>query len=218
MTTNQLRRNNAGLTMVEVLIASTIFALMAVSLLSYVQYGSQAWKTGHQKLDVGSYYRSVTDTIQRELQQADKVLEPKVNGPASTAMTYDLAISSGSAYVGTATFLLEWVPASRIVRRRIIAKSSTVTSVWSLLPKLTVTTITLVDSDTSNSNTNKPPTNAMPAGYEFTVARDVATFTVTRTSSWTANIAIGIESSMGGEDGRAETKLSTMTFAIPSGR
>ena len=103
MTTYQLHGNRVGLTMVEVLIASTVFALMAISLLSYVQYGSQAWKTGHQKLDVGSYYRSVTDTIQRELQQADKVLEPKVNGPASSALKYDLAISSGSARISAAS-------------------------------------------------------------------------------------------------------------------
>lgn len=213
MTPCQLRRNRKGLTMVEVLIASTVFALMSISLLSYVQYGSQAWKTGHQKLDVGTYYRSVTDTIQRELQQADKVLEPRVNGPASSALKYDIAISSGSAYVGTATFLLEWVPSTKTLQRRIFAKSTDVSNVWSSLPKITITRVTSVDSDNSNN-----VTNTMPVGFEFTVARDVATFTVTRTSSWTANIAIGIESSMSGDDGRVESKLSTMTFAIPSGR
>lgn len=221
MTTYRFRWNTAGLTMVEVLIASTVFALMSISLLSFVQYGSQAWKIGHQKLDVGSYYRSVTDTIQRELQQADKVLEPKVNGPASSALKYDLAISSGSAYVGTATFLLEWVPAARIVRRRIVAKSTSVANVWSILPRIILTKIILVDSDNTDntySGTRRTVADTMPIGYEFTIARDVATFTVTRTSSWTANIAIGIESSMGGEDGRVESKLSTMTFAIPSGR
>lgn len=214
MTTYQFRRNNAGLTMVEVLIASTVFALMAVSLLSYVQYGSQAWKTGHQKLDVGSYYRSVTDTIQRELQQADKVLEPKVSGPASSALKYDIAISSGSVYVGTATFLLEWVPSTKSLRRRIVAKSPALTSVWSLLPKITVVGVAPGNANNADGSAN----TTMPAGFEFTVARDVAMFTVTRPSSWTANVAIGIESSMSGEDGRVERKLSTMTFAIPSGR
>lgn len=215
MTTYQLHGNRVGLTMVEVLIASTVFALMAISLLSYVQYGSQAWKTGHQKLDVGSYYRSVTDTIQRELQQADKVLEPKVNGPASSALKYDLAISSGSAYVGTATFLLEWVPSTKSLRRRIVAKSPALTSAWSSMPKITIITSASVESADSDGSV---VTKTLPIGFEFTVARDVATFTVTRMSSWTANIAIGIESSMGGEDGRVESKLSTMTFAIPSGR
>ncbi len=203
--------------MVEVLIASTVFALMSVSLLSYVQYGSEAWKTGHQKLDVGSYYRSVTDTIQRELQQADKVLEPRVSGPASSALKYDIAISSGSTYVGTATFLLEWVPAEKIVRRRIIAKSTSVSSAWSSLPKFKITRVVSVDISNSNSD-GSAPSNTLPIGYEFTVARDVAAFTATRTSSWTVNIAIGIESSMSGDDERVVGKLSTMTFVIPSGR
>lgn len=213
MTTCRFRRNTAGLTMVEVLIASTVFALMSISLLSYVQYGSQAWKTGHQRLDVGSYYRSVTDTIQRELQQADKVLEPKVGGPASSALKYDIAISSGSTYVGTATFLLEWVPSTKILQRRFFDPAQE-TKYLSVSSKVTMVQQSLVVS----VDTDKAETVTVPSVFKFTVARDVATFTVKRMSSYTVDIAIGIESSMGGDEGRVEGKFATMTFVIPSGR
>lgn len=203
-----MRNNMTGVTMVEILIASTVFALMSISLLGYVQYGSEAWKKGHQRLNVSSYYRAISDTIQRELQQADKVLLPAVGGPASSSLKYDIPLSSGSAYVGTATFLLEWVASDRTLRRTMVNSSPSVTTV--------ISSMVVSSSDSSDSDTSRAPFSKTRLNY--LIARDVAKFMVTRVSSWTVNVAIGIESTMSGDDERVESKLSTMTFVIPCGR
>jgi len=187
-------------TMVEVLVASVVFAMMAISLLSYVQYGSEVWKRGHQRINVSSYFRAVSSAIQRDLQQADKVISPIV-GQTSSSLKYDMPIFKNKVYAnGTGTLALAWSSSDHTLRRSLIQVKS---------PPLAIVTGTTLEAAANSINRER---------YEFIVARDVATFTATRVSSWTMNIAIGIESNMGGDDGRIENMLATMSFVIPAGR
>jgi len=196
MTKNSSR---AAFTMVEVLVASVVFAMMAISLLSYVQYGSEIWKRGHQRINVSSYFRAVSNTIQRDLQQADKIIIPAV-GQVSSSLRYDMPIFKNKVYAnGTGTLTLAWSSSDRTLRRSLVQVKS----------PLTIVTGTVLEAAANSINKER---------YDFIVARDVATFTATRVSSWTMNIAIGIESNMGGDDGRIENMLATMTFVIPAGR
>ncbi|HEY9070530.1 MAG TPA: prepilin-type N-terminal cleavage/methylation domain-containing protein [Candidatus Ozemobacteraceae bacterium] len=187
----------AAFTMVEVLVASMIFALMAVSLLSYVQSGSEIWRRGHQRMSVSSYFRVITQTIQRDLQQADRVDIPALN-QTGNAFKYDIPIFKNKAYVGTGTLSLKWIASDRTLLR----------DLFSVNP-----TLTIVPTSAGETAVNQIGRDR----YKFIVARDVATFTATRVSSWSVNVAIGIQSSMGGEE-LVEGQLATMTFVIPAGR
>ena len=172
--------------MFEMMVSATVFAILAISLLSYVQFGAEAWKRGHQKLNVTSYFRAVTETIQRDLQLADRVKAPAV-GVVTTMLEYDLPIFQAGAYQGTGTVRLTHSPTARTISRSLQSVSSGLVSTFA----------------------NR---------FSFTVARDVATFTVSRLSSYTVKVALGIESLAFGEDDLTGTKLATLTFMIPSGR
>lgn len=192
----------AGFTLFEVLMASIVFAMMAGSLLSYVQYGSAAWKKGQQRMTVSSSFRMVSNTIQRDLQQADKVIAPALK-QTSTRLKYDIPVLATGTYLGTATLALEWLPVDRILQRRVLTTSTNVSNVL---------------GPVSAEVTGPSTTNSALAGYKFVIARDVATFSVTRVSTWSVDVAVGIESSMSGDEERVENKLATMTFVIPCGR
>ncbi|HOY66567.1 MAG TPA: type II secretion system protein [Candidatus Ozemobacteraceae bacterium] len=188
----------AAFTMVEVLVASMVFALMAVSLLSYVQSGSEIWRRGHQRMSVSSYFRTISQTIQRDLQQADKVVVPALNQTTS-AFKYDIPIFKNKAYIGTGTLSLKWISTDRTLLR----------DLFSVTP-----TLTIVPTSADETAVNQIGRDR----FKFILARDVATFSATRVSSWSVNVAIGIQSSMGGGEELVEGQLATMTFVIPAGR
>ncbi|HAE38632.1 MAG TPA: hypothetical protein DCG57_08335 [Candidatus Riflebacteria bacterium] len=180
-------------TLVEVIVAITIMALMMVGLLSYVQSGSELWRRGQSTLNLRAYYRAVSDGIERDLNQALAVANTV--GSVNNKMRYLVPLKQG-ALLGTAT--LEILHADGILKKQLITVSPGFTI---------VTSLSMSDNQVTRSR------------YEYVIARNVATFTVARVSSYSMQVNLGLRSILGGdESGFEASKNATMTFVIPSGK
>lgn len=186
----RLRR---AFTLVEVIVAITIMALMMVGLLSYVQSGSELWRRGQSTLNLRAYYRAVSDGIERDLNQALTVANTV--GSVNNKMRYLVPLKQGSL-LGTAT--LEILHADGILKKQLMTVSPGFTI---------VTSLSMSDNQVTRSR------------YEYVIARNVATFTVTRVSSYSMQVNLGLRSVFGADESGFEvSKNATMTFVIPSGK
>lgn len=185
---------NRAYTAVEVLVATTVLAMMSVTLLSFVSFASEVWRRGQQKANLIGFSRIVKDSLQRDLSQTINVIspDPESVGPA---MKYELPVRAfGTNSLGLMTVAIEHDTANRILNRR-----------------LTTSTFPISDgADVSGSVTR--------SRYEYVLIRDCASFTVTRPSSWTVDVYLGVQSlPLGGNTSMEASNEATMTFLIPGG-
>lgn len=188
LTTLRLRR---AFTLVEVIVAITIMSLMMMGLLSYVQSGSELWRRGQSTLSLRAYYRMVSESIERDLNQALEV-KNEVGGVPLDYIKYIIPAKSGAS-LGTVTVEIGF--ADGVLKRRLISSNFAITG-------------TLSESFNEISR----------ARYEYVLARNVATFSVTRVSSYSMQVNLGLRSVLGDESGFEASKNATMTFVIPSGK
>jgi prepilin-type N-terminal cleavage/methylation domain-containing protein len=180
-------------TLVEVIVAITVMALMMVGLLAYVQSGSELWHRGQSTINLRAYYRMVSESIERDLNQALAVTNTV--GSVNNKMRYIVPVKQG-ALLGTAT--VEILHADGILKRHLIEVSTNFSIVG---------TISVSDNEISR------------ASYEYVLARNVATFSVTRISSYSMQVNLGLRSVLGDDESAFEaSKNATMTFVIPSGK
>ncbi len=191
--TSALVRLRRAFTLVEVIVAITVMALMMVGLLAYVQSGSELWHRGQSTINLRAYYRMVSESIERDLNQALAVTNTV--GSVNDKMRYIVPVKQG-ALLGTAT--VEILHADGILKRHLIEVSTNFSIVG---------TISVSDNQISR------------ASYEYVLARNVATFSVTRISSYSMQVNLGLRSVLGDDESAFETsKNATMTFVIPSGK
>ena len=73
-----MKRNNSGFSMIEVLVASTIMIMIVMMLGMLFQQSSQAWRTGKQRADTYQQVRALFGSIQRDASTAvDKTSLPQ---------------------------------------------------------------------------------------------------------------------------------------------
>lgn len=191
--TSALVRLRRAFTLVEVIVAITVMALMMVGLLAYVQSGSELWHRGQSTINLRAYYRMVSESIERDLNQALAVANTV--GSVNDKMRYIVPVKQG-ALLGTAT--VEILHADGILKRHLIEVSTNFSIVG---------TISVSDNEISR------------ASYEYVLARNVATFSVTRISSYSMQVNLGLRSVLGDDESAFEaSKNATMTFVIPSGK
>jgi len=65
-----MKRNNSGFSMIEVLVASTIMIMIVMMLGMLFQQSSQAWRTGKQRADTYQQVRAIFGSIQRDASTA----------------------------------------------------------------------------------------------------------------------------------------------------
>jgi len=65
-----MKRNNSGFSMIEVLVASTIMIMIVMMLGMLFQQSSQAWRTGKQRADTYQQVRALFGSIQRDASTA----------------------------------------------------------------------------------------------------------------------------------------------------
>lgn len=182
-----------GFTLVEVIVTLTVMSLMMVGLLSYVHSGSMLWQRGQNSLTVRTYYRAVSESIERDLSQAI-ILHNDV-GSVESSLKYDLPVTQGIVQ-GTATIDLVIVDKKLMRLLKDASGGFTITNGNSALDNMLVR-----------------------SRYEYTVARNVATFTVTRSASYSVQINLGLISVLAGaNDGVESVKNATLTYILPSGR
>jgi len=187
-----------GFSLIEVLVATILVSSMLISAMSFIQFAMEMWKRGEQTVNLTTRAQMVFDLIGRDLVRATGVASPAFGLPAISSITYDIPISTGT-YYGTGTFRLEFDPSARTVKRKWLNYSAGVTKIVS----------TLVAEAGSQM--------IFRGRYEYTVARDVASFTAVRLSNST--VEVGIRTS-GLDMGNTVDKVfdATMTYIIPVGK
>ncbi|NLI76273.1 MAG: prepilin-type N-terminal cleavage/methylation domain-containing protein [Candidatus Riflebacteria bacterium] len=168
-----------GFTLIEIVIATTVMALMVVSLLSFVSFGSDIWQRGEQAMNLTNSYRGIAELITSDMMGATALRNPVEGGGVATFLEYDLTIASGPT-IGTATFQVQWDSPTRTLRRKIMAVPAPSAAIAAALVP------TVADESTS--------TKIARTRYEFIIARNVATFAVTRLSNWTVAVQVGLQS------------------------
>lgn len=90
-----MKKNNSGFSMIEVLVASTIMIMIVMMLGMLFQQSSLAWRTGKQRADTYQQVRALFGAIQRDASAAiDQYSLPRrlfegPNAPLSSKQTFD---------------------------------------------------------------------------------------------------------------------------------
>jgi prepilin-type N-terminal cleavage/methylation domain-containing protein len=194
-------RRTYGFTIVEVIVALTIMSLMMVGLLSYVHSGSVLWKKGQTTLNVRNYYRSVVESIEHDMNIALNVNIPV--GAVQTSLLYEIPIRQG-ANSGIGKIKLE--KTGNVLMRKLVNASGFI----------------ITDAATNDEAQLYRPR------FEYVLARDVATFTAKRISSFSIDINLGLQSLASDDNAQLNeddntqnheaTRNATMTFIITSGK
>jgi len=169
----------SGFTMVEVLVATTVMSLMIISVLSFVEYGSRIWIKGEQTVTMNITYAGICDLLSNSLLYARAIPHPTLAEGSLTYLDFDAFIASGTTF-GTVTYRLNWSATTQTLTKKINSFNAASTLNGNLVP--TVASEAL------------GPGKIAKERYEFQVARDVATFVVTRLSDWTVAVQVGLES------------------------
>lgn len=150
---------NHGFTLVEVLISTIVMTMMMVSVIAYIQYGSQVWQLGHTKISAENYKRMAFELIKRDLMRAESIQSPAVSSTGTTT-------SNSLIY-------------------RINAKSHTIS----------------IATPTEMILYRACPTDT---AFNMRIARNIATFTVNRISTWTLEVLLEIQSDTPDDTGNFE--------------
>lgn len=98
-----------GFSLVEVVVATTVMAVMIVSFLSFVQFAGDAWERSQMTVNLVSEANVVLDFIERELDGAIGVDLPQPGDPATHTLRYGKFVSDGVAGpMGSFTFEVAW--------------------------------------------------------------------------------------------------------------
>lgn len=178
----------------EVVVSTTILALMIVSLLSFVQFASILWRKGEQTIMIANNSRMVMEALNRDCYRAVAIRYPRFSDGQIGSLTIDVPISTGT-YNGTGTIKFE-VETGGILWKRLTDFSGSGGIAGAL-----------ADEDA--------PQEIYRGRYEYPVARDVTSFTVTRLSSWTINVALSVRSEVFSSDADVTEFGATSTFLMP---
>ncbi len=77
-----------GFTLSEVLIATIVMSMIMGSVLAFVQYSSQIWYRGNEKISAQNYNRMTFELIKQELLSASKVDIPSEVGRKASKLIY----------------------------------------------------------------------------------------------------------------------------------
>ena len=186
-----------GFSLIEVVISTTVMAVMIVGLLSYVQFGSELWVKGERTITMNNNARAVSEAISRDLTLASDIIEPTL-GVTSTQLRYVVPMATGT-YYGTVKITLS-KGTDNVLKRS--------------APAFTVVNLITSGAETTNK--------ILKSRLEYPLAKDVATFVVTRISTWSVVVDLGLESiKFGHETGTDENPTDTVkleasyTFLIP---
>jgi Tfp pilus assembly protein PilV len=190
-------RAAAGFTLVEIMIATTVMVMLSVFLLSYVDFGSSIWRRGHQRMNLLHSSRAVHDLLARDLSQATKIIDPDPDiNIVRSYIVYEMPVRTVSGAQGIIRLSLRHIIPTRTLIRVVEGSSLTLQSPTS--PMM---------ADATKVNKSQ---------YEFMAARNVATFTVTRVSSWTVQVNLGLESiEVNQVDPRSLSLEGTATYLMP---
>ncbi|NLI76277.1 MAG: hypothetical protein GX442_07540 [Candidatus Riflebacteria bacterium] len=98
-----------GFSLVEVVVATTVMALMIVSFLSFVQFAGDAWERSQMTINLVSEANLVLDFIERELDGAVAVDVPQPGDPATYTLRYGKWVYDGvSPPPASLTFEVVW--------------------------------------------------------------------------------------------------------------
>lgn len=187
-------QKRGGFTLLEVLVSSLVMAGIMIAAMSHLWYASEVWRRGQQVVMVENQVRMVHDLVKREMLMARDVMEPTV-GATSSYIYYAISVASPPSTVGTARFFLKWndgsAPEPFTLNRNLHANDLGLNAAFAQ--------------------------ESFLARHQFLVARDIATFTVTRVSTWTLDVTIGALSTAMRADGEtqpAAAEIST-TLLLP---
>ncbi|MFZ2958656.1 MAG: prepilin-type N-terminal cleavage/methylation domain-containing protein [Candidatus Ozemobacteraceae bacterium] len=158
-----------GFTLIEVMVATMIMSLMILGLLSYVQFGSELWRKGEQTITLNNNARALSEGISRDLTLATKVMIPPL-GATSAKLIYTLPLATGTSF-GTVDIIIS-KGTDNVLRRK----------------ATNITGVALITSGAETTN------KIFKSRLEYALARDVATFVVTRVSTWSVIVDLGLES------------------------
>ena len=115
-----VRRHAAGFTLVELLVALTLFALMSVLMFGGLRFGLRAWESGSERIDEAAQVELAQSLLRRELSQVrlPSLVMPEAEehetistfvGTAD-AMSFVAPFPSHSGIAGLGVFLLSERP------------------------------------------------------------------------------------------------------------
>lgn len=151
------------------MVATMIMSLMILGLLSYVQFGSELWRKGEQTITLNNNARALSEGISRDLTLATKVMIPPL-GATSAKLIYTLPLATGTSF-GTVDIIIS-KGTDNVLRRK----------------ATNITGVALITSGAETTN------KIFKSRLEYALARDVATFVVTRVSTWSVIVDLGLES------------------------
>lgn len=115
-------RNGMGFSLVEILVSTIVMTMMMVSVIAYIQYGSEIWQRGHAKISAKNYTRMAFDLIKQDLLKATNVSVPVASTSitASSSLNYSMLVQNVPA-----TFSLRiHVPAEMTLHKKIVASTT----------------------------------------------------------------------------------------------
>ncbi|MBF0409328.1 MAG: type II secretion system protein [Candidatus Riflebacteria bacterium] len=190
--------NSRAFTLVEIIVSTVVIASIMITLVSSLWLSSEIWRKGQQKNMLMNQMRTVHDLITRDISLAVDVspyssTDTSIAVITSATLSYDLKIiatlpsNTATTVSGTATFAISHNTDTRVLSRKWMTKSASITAAQK---------------------------TELEKWFQFTLARDVATFVTTRSSSFTVSVNLGLESL--GEDYAETISLeATDTYLCP---
>jgi len=156
-------------------------------------------------MTLSNTYRGISELLNTDLGNSWKIIHPNDTEGVLSYIEYDMTIASGP-YNGTATFKILLNSLDNTLGRTITSNVASLNGGNYLVANVAAE---------AGLNSRMARTR-----YEFPVfARDVATFAVTRVSTWTYQIQIGMQSvEHGSPASEGLTLCATNTFLAPGAR
>jgi general secretion pathway protein J len=83
----QIRRSEQGFTLLEVVVAVTLVAMMSIALWAVMRTGLKSWSKGTEFIDTNQRHRSILDLTRKQISSAYNLIIPATTDPATGTMT-----------------------------------------------------------------------------------------------------------------------------------
>ncbi len=202
------RRETRAFSLVEVVVSTTVLAMMFISLLSYVQLASEVWRRTDRDVTLTSEMGHVFDTFRFLTENASDV--DLAVGQSSNLPRIRINVATGTPsglyYTGKVRIQVKFDPADP---NRLI-------STYTAFSAPGGSSITFIPGDDTSSS---DPKEVSLQRYYGTISEHVATFTVRRVASSSLEVFVRLENPEAGvvydSDNATPSLTATSSFFLP---